>query len=240
MLDAVDHLDALVDRLAGRSRRTRTRRPPSSRPRRCGCVLPPTFAVVDERRLRGVVRPLVVRHLLLPPLHLPGREVDGDQRVGARVRAGAERREVERRRRAGAEVERVRRRCRRSSASRRRRRRRASRAGASSVPSGGIVQNGFGQAGVRSVVVRHHEAADAVLGAGGADDQRGGSRRSARSSRSSRSSTTRPGTACAIATRRSACPFAGFERDDRHVERQHEERAVAVARRRGSRRCRSS
>ena len=150
MLGPVDHLDTLVERSSCRGV---VRKPDTLH--RCDrddtCALAAHGRGVDHRRLRGVVRPLVVRHLLLPPLEAAARQVDGDDRVRARVRA-----------RAGSTGSRAasRNRCRSracswsdrpSSVSRRRRRRRACRTAASSVPAGGIVQNGFGQAGVRSV-----------------------------------------------------------------------------------------
>ena len=134
-------------------------------------LLAADLRVVDERRLRGVVRPLVERHLLLPPLHPAGREVDGDERVGARVRAGTQRRVVERRRGARAEVERVRR-----GVDRRRRPHDAAageraRTGASSVPFGRDRPERMRPRRREIGVVRHHEAAHAVLRAGGADDE---------------------------------------------------------------------
>ena len=95
MLGAVDHLHALVDRTAG----LRVVREPDAfhgRNRDDTPRLAADLAGVHDRRLRSVVRPLVVRHLLLPPPHRPVPQVDGNQRVGAGVRARAKRGVVER------------------------------------------------------------------------------------------------------------------------------------------------
>ena len=151
MLDAVDHLDALVERLPGR----RVEREPDAfhrRDRDDAVRLAADLAGVDERRLRDVVRPLVAGEQLLPPLHPAGRQVDGDQRVGARVRPGPQAREVERRRRAGAEVDRVRCRVDRGRASRPPRRRRFARRAATTGSRAEPSRTALGQAGFRSVV----------------------------------------------------------------------------------------
>ena len=116
--------------------------------------------------------------------------------------------------------------CRSSSVSRRRRRRRAGRSFRQLVPAGGIVQNGFGQAGVRSVwyaitkprtpysepaapTTRRWLRADRRARLGVAVARR---RARARPSRSGR--------AAQLARRR-------VERGDRHVERQDEHLPVA-------------
>ena len=110
------------------------------------------LAGVDQRRLRDVVGPLVAREELLPPLHPAARQVDRDQRVGARVRARPQSREVERRRRAGAEDTACLSSCRRSSASRRRRRRRCGMRAATTGSPAEPSRTALGQAGFRSVV----------------------------------------------------------------------------------------
>ena len=167
VLDAVDHLDPLVDR---RARRGVVGEPDAfhRRHRDDPARLAADLARVDERRLRRVVGPLVRGHLLLPPLHLPGAEVDGDQRVGARVLARPELRVVERRRRAGAEVERVRRRV-----DRLRRPDDAAADDARELPPARPLRRDRPERvrpGRREVgVVGHHEAAHAVLRAGGAE-----------------------------------------------------------------------
>ncbi len=69
MLDPVDHLDALVERLA----RVGVEGVPDALHRGDGddvVRLAADLAVVHERRLRDVVRPLVARDQLLPPLRL--------------------------------------------------------------------------------------------------------------------------------------------------------------------------
>ncbi len=218
MLDAVDHLDALVERRAG----VRVEREPDAfhrRDRDDVVHVAADLAVVDERRLRDVVRPLVAGDQLPPPLELPGLQVDRDQRVGARVRARAERREVERRRRAGAEVERVRRRVDRD------RRPDGAAADDAALRAPALllrrdrpdrVRPGRAQVGRPG----HHVAADAVLGAGGAGDHavvradrrarlgvavvRAGAGHGLRRSRRGRAARRSSGSACSGACRASA------------------------------------
>ena len=237
MLDAVEHLDALVDRSAG----ARVVREPDAfhrRHRDDAATLAADPRVVDERRLRGVVRPLVASHLLAPPLLAAGHQVDGDQRVGARRGTGAETRLVERRRRAGPEVDGVRRRVDRD--------RRPDRAAADEPPA--LAPLGLrrrdrpvrvrpGRRQVRAP--RHHEAADPVLRARPRPSGPGPSRRSARSSARSRSSTTHR-------ERRSPpAPVRAADRSPRSAPRGACRASRGTGgrrstRRRGSRGCRSS
>ena len=152
-----------------------------------------------------------VRELLLPPLQLPGRQVDRDQRVAQRgSEPGPERRVVRRRRRRRCRSRACSSSGRRSSASRRRRRRRA-RAALAPLGVGRRDRPERVRPGGREIgrVVGHHEAAHAVLGAGRADDQAVVRRRSARSSRSSRSSRRRPERRARSARAPSCLPVAG-------------------------------
>ena len=222
------------------ARRRRTRRPPSSRPRRRAAVCPPTSCVVDERRLRDVVAPLVRGDQLPPPLQAAVAQVDGDERVRPRVRARAE-----------APGSRA--------ASRSRCRSRPCSWSASIVTgvhtappptiresrrhdcrSGGIVQNGVGHAGLRSGVyaitkprMPYSEPAAPMTSAPVRAHR-------ARSSPSSRSSADASGTSCAIETSPSdARRRSGAAR--RSSCRAARGRAARRSRRgRGSRRCRSS
>ncbi len=224
VLGAVDDLDPLVDRLAGPG----VVGEPDALHRGDGddpALLAADLPRVDHRRLRRVVRPFVVCELLLPPLHPPGREVDGDDRIGARVRAGADRRIVERGRRAGAEVERVRRRV----DGGRRPDHAAAHEAPESAPARPLRRNRPERVrpGRREVgVVRHHEAADAVLGAGGAQDQPVvGADGSARL----RVAVARGRARDRLGDRYAPLELARrrVERDDRHVQRQDEDVAVA-------------
>ena len=166
-----------------------------------------------------------MRELLLPPLHPPGREIDRDQRVGARIRSGADRRVVERRRRARAEVEGVRRRVDGG--------RRPDDAAAHEAPEPaparplGRDRPERVRPGRREVgVVGHHEAADAVLGAGRADDQpMVGADRGARLGVAVARGRPRDGPGDRDAPLQ--LPRRRVERDDRHVQRQDEDVAVA-------------
>ena len=104
MLDPVDHLHALVQHLPAAG----VEREPDAFLRRDRDDPPGLAAdlrVVDERRLRDVVVPLVVRDELPPPALLACLEIDRDQRVRARVRPRMEVVVEVRRPGAGAEVD---------------------------------------------------------------------------------------------------------------------------------------
>ena len=171
MLDVVDHLHALPDRRAGGgvvgepdALHRRDRDDPLGLARRSWPCRP--SAAARRRTTTGSTTSCCCHHFICP-----GVQVDRDQRVGARVGPGPERRVVRRRRRAGADVERV---------GRRVDRRRRPDDAAADDPGGlaplGVVRRDRPER-VRPRrrqarrVVGHHEAARAVFGAGGADDQ---------------------------------------------------------------------
>ncbi len=225
MLDAVEHLDALVDRRAG----ARVVGEPHAFHRRHRDDPAPLAAdprVVDDRRLRGVVRPLVAGHLLPPPLLAARHQVDGDQRVGARRGAGAQARLVERRRRAGAEVDGVRRRVDRD----------RSPDGAAADEPPALTPLGLRRRdrpvrvrpGGRQVrAPRHDEAADPVLRAGSAH-QHAALRADRRARLPVAVVRRRAGNGGVHGHAREQPTGRCVERDEVHVERREEQAAAAV------------
>ena len=169
VLDLVHHLDALVDRPSG----LRVIREPEAflgRHRDDALLVAADAGRVDHRRLRGVVAPLILRELLLPPELLAGVRVERDQRVGARVESGPQAGLVERRRRAGVEVHDARLRIDRA-----RRPVGAAADRAAELPPRLLFRRnrpvGVLPGGPEVGVPGHEEAAHAVVGARGADQE---------------------------------------------------------------------
>ena len=236
MLDAVDHLHPLVQHLPGAGVEGEPdaflRRHRHDPPR-----LAADLRVVDERRLRDVVVPLVVRDELLPPALLAGVEVDGDQRVRARVRARMEVVVEVRRSGAGAEVDGA-----RAGVDRDGRPDDAAADDPRQPPP--LLLLGRNRPvrvrprGRQVGVERHHVAAHAVLRAGRAHhDLAAGADRRARL----RVAVVRRSVGDELADRDlpDHLAVARAQRDELHVERGHEELAAAIRERRGWRRRRS-
>ena len=225
VLDSVDHLHALVQHLAA----ARVEGEPDAflRGHRDD---PPRLAadlrVVDERRLRDVVVPLVVRDELPPPALPAGVEIDRDQRVRARVRARMEVVVEVRRPGAGAEVDGA-----RAGVDRDRRPDDAAADDPGEPPPLLLlgrdrpvrIRPGRRQVGVE----RHHVAAHAVLGAGRPHHEL-----AARADRRARLrvAVVRGCVRDELADRDLAdhLAVARPQRDELHVERRHEELAAAV------------